>query len=147
VSGGFAVVALDRPKNIINVGGVLRIAYNFGVSLVVTSGLRYRHASTDTPKGVCHIPFLANIPDIFDAIPYDCVPVAVDILPGATPLPEYAHPKRAFYVFGAEDATLDERVLGRCRDVVYVPTNRCMNLAVSVGVVLYDRMAKGGPCG
>lgn len=52
------------------------------------------------------------------------------------------NPKRAFYVFGAEDNTLGSRVLGWCRDVVSVPTNRCMNLAACVNVVLYDRMAK-----
>lgn len=28
------------------------------------------------------------------------------------------------------------------RDVVYVPTNGCMNLAATVNVVLYDRAAK-----
>ena len=57
-------------------------------------------------------------------------------------LPEYQHPERAFYIFGAEDATLGARVLDRCRDRVFVPTVRCMNLAATVNVVLYDRMAK-----
>ena len=61
---------------------------------------------------------------------------------GATSLVDYIHPERAFYIFGAEDATLGERVLSRCRDVIYVPTSGCMNLAATVNVVLYDRMAK-----
>lgn len=29
-----------------------------------------------------------------------------------------------------------------CRDIIYVPTNGCMNLAATVNVILYDRMAK-----
>ena len=70
------------------------------------------------------------------------MPVAVDIIEGAIPLPEYKHPERAFYIFGAEDATLGKRVLGWCRDVVYIPSNGCMNLAATVNVVLYDRLAK-----
>lgn len=142
MSGGYSVVALHHPKNIINVGSVMRLAYNYGVALVITSGLRYRHASTDTPKGARHVPLLANLDDVFDAMPYGAIPVAVDIVPGAVPLTGYEHPRRAFYVFGPEDGTLGPAVLSRCRDVVYVPTTRCMNLAVTVGVVFYDRMAK-----
>ena len=64
--------------------------------------------------------------------------VAVDIIPDAIMLPKYVHPQRAFYVFGAEDATLGERVLSWCRDRVYIPTNGCMNLAAAV----YDRLSK-----
>lgn len=66
----------------------------------------------------------------------------IDLLPGAISLVDYVHPERAFYIFGQEDGTLGERIVKRCRDVVYVPTNRCMNLAACVNVVLYDRMAK-----
>ena len=73
---------------------------------------------------------------------YDCVPVAVDILPGARCLTTYVHPERAFYIFGPEDGTLGEVITKWCRDVVYVPTAFCMNLAAAVNVVLYDRMAK-----
>lgn len=31
-----------------------------------------------------------------------------------------------------------------CRDVVYVPSRFCMNLAATANVILYDRMAKMG---
>jgi len=68
--------------------------------------------------------------------------VAVDLIEGAIPLHEYKHPERAFYIFGQEDGTLGERVLSYCRDVVYIPTSYCMNLAATVNVVLYDRMSK-----
>ena len=33
-------------------------------------------------------------------------------------------------------------MLSWCRDVVYIPTNGCMNLAACVNVVLYDRLSK-----
>ena len=62
----------------------------------------------------------------------------------ATPLPQYKHPDRAFYIFGPEDGTLGQSVTGWCRDIIYVPTIFCMNLAAAVNVVLYDRMAKRG---
>jgi tRNA(Leu) C34 or U34 (ribose-2'-O)-methylase TrmL len=88
-----------------------------------------------------HIPMI-NVEDLFDAIPFDCVPVAVDLVEGAVSLVNYKHPERAFYIFGAEDATLGKRILDRCRDVIYIPMDGCMNLAATVNVVLYDRMAK-----
>lgn len=69
---------------------------------------------------------------------------AVDLLEDAAPLPEYRHPERAFYVFGPENGTLDETVTAWCRDRVYVPTRRCLNLAAAVNIVLYDRFVKRG---
>lgn len=141
---GFAVIALDNPKTPANIGGVLRACGCYGAALVVIGGPRPERLSKlamDTQKAWRHIPHVL-INDILDAIPYDAIPVAVDLLEGATPLPRYVHPERAFYIFGAEDSTLGKRVLDRCRDKIVVPTNYCMNLAATVNVVLYDRAAK-----
>ena len=104
--------------------------------------MRLSNLVTDTQKAYRHIPSVI-VPDVFDAIPYDCVPVAVDLLPNAKSLPTYTHPERAFYVFGPEDGTLNKQTLDRCRDQIVVPTTYCMNLAATVNVVLYDRLAKG----
>ena len=139
---GYSVIALDNPKHDVNVGGVLRACGNYDASMVVLGRPRctVRH-SADTMKIARHKPVIRT-EDVFSALPFDCVPVAVDLIDGAVPLPEYQHPERAFYVFGGEDNTLGERILQHCRDVVYVPTLRCMNLAATVNVVLYDRAAK-----
>lgn len=142
MSRGFACIGLDNPKDKLNVGSVLRAASVYQAALVTISGKRYGgHAATDTMKAYRHIPLILVV-DLFDALPLDCVPVAVDIIEGARELPKYVHPERAFYIFGAEDATLGERITSKCRDIIYVPTNGCMNLAAAVNVVLYDRMAK-----
>lgn len=139
---GYAAIGLDNPKTDINVGSVLRAAGIYNASLVAASGGRWKSDKTDTMKAYRHFPFLHNMKSLKDVIPYDCVPVAVDLIEGATPLHEYKHPERAFYIFGAEDATLGERITGFCRDTIYIPTNGCMNLAATVNVVLYDRLAK-----
>jgi tRNA(Leu) C34 or U34 (ribose-2'-O)-methylase TrmL len=141
---GYSCIALHMPKTHVNVGSALRAAYVYGARLIVTSGQRYSPVSSDTMKAYRHIPFLQT-DDVFDAIPYDCVPVAVDILEGARPLPTYHHPERAFYVFGPEDGTLGKKITDRCRDRIVVPTHFCMNLAATVNVVLYDRLAKTFP--
>lgn len=138
---GYAAIGLDNPKDSINVGAALRAAGVYGAAFVAASGRRYGSGPTDTMKQYRHLPLLRPS-DVLDLLPYDCVPVAVELIDGAIPLPEYRHPERAYYIFGGEDATLGERVLSRCRDIVYIPTNGCMNLAATVNVVLYDRLAK-----
>jgi len=139
---GFSAIALDHPKNHHNIGGVIRAAGNYGSSLIVLGSPRCKVAqSSDTMCTRKHKPVL-RVEDVFDALPFGTVPVAVDLIKGAIPLPEYEHPERAFYIFGAEDNTLGERIVGRCRDVIYVPTAGCMNLAATVNVILYDRAMK-----
>lgn len=143
---GYAAIGLDNPKTPANMGSVLRAAGCFDASMVAFGGerparLRVSKCMTDTQKAYRHIPTLW-VDDLQMVIPHDCVPVAVDLIDGAKELKNYTHPERAFYIFGAEDATLGKRVLDWCRDVVYVPTNYCMNLAATVNVVLYDRSTK-----
>lgn len=142
---GYACVGLDNPKNTINIGSVFRAAGCYNAAMVVLSGLRgtrdIAHCPTDTQRSVRHLPVL-RVNDLREVIPYNCVPVAVDLIEGAIPLQDYRHPERAFYIFGAEDATLGARILNWCRDIIYIPTNGCMNLAATVNVILYDRLEK-----
>jgi len=138
---GYAAIGLHQPKNNINVGSALRACMCYNASFVAYTGRRYKKAPTDTMQAVKHNP-LINVSDLKDIIPYDCVPVAVDLIDGATSLQEYEHPERAFYIFGPEDGTLGKAVTSWCKDTVYVPTNKCMNLAATVNVILYDRLAK-----
>ena len=139
---GFAVIGLDRPKCPANVGGVMRAAGCYGAAMVAIAGRRFSRAPTDVLKQWRRTPLIFT-EDLRLVVPYACVPVAVDLIPGAASLAEYQHPEQAYYIFGAEDGTLGHRVTSWCRDVVYVPmVAGCMNLAATVNVVLYDRMAK-----
>ena len=138
---GYSAIGLHMPKTPANVGGVLRAAHCYGATMIAKTGQRYKHAPTDASKAYRHIP-LIQVDNLKDAIPFDCVPVAIEFLPDARDLTEYQHPERAFYVFGPEDGTLGESITEWCRDVVQIPTKYCMNLAATVNVVLYDRMSK-----
>lgn len=138
---GYACIGLLAPKCDFNVGGVLRAAGCYGASLVIIKGERYRRQATDTMAAYRRIP-VVHTEDLLAVVPFDCVPVAVELLPDSRPLYAYQHPQRAFYIFGPEDGTLGGELLARCRDVVSVPTHGCMNLAATVNVVLYDRQAK-----
>ena len=140
-SRGYFAVGLDNPKTPANIGGVLRACGCYDASLLAVAGARYKKHSCDTMTQWRHMPML-QVDDLYDVIPYNCVPVAVELVPGAKSLVDFVHPERAFYVFGAEDNTLGERVLSWCPQKVMVPTRMCMNLATCVNVVLYDRLAK-----
>jgi len=141
---GFAMIGLHNPKNGVNVGGTLRAAQCYGAAGVIIDGARrnnlMRHP-TDTMKAHRHIP-VTWVDDLFGAIPFDCVPVAVELTPDAKPLDGFKHPERAIYILGAEDATLGKKTLERCAHIVSIPTVGCMNLAATVNVVLYDRQTK-----
>jgi tRNA(Leu) C34 or U34 (ribose-2'-O)-methylase TrmL len=140
-SRGFAIVGLHMPKTDSNIGSALRACGCYGASGLIVSGRRYKKHGTDTMHAYRHMPMF-QCEDIFDFVPYDCVPVAVDLVDDAEPIQQYKHPERACYIFGPEDGTLGAKILSRCRDRVFVPTNHCMNLAATVNVILYDRLAK-----
>lgn len=142
---GYCALGLDRPKNNINVGNALRACGVYGAAFLAISGdrmpFKYRSAPSDTQCAFRRMP-LISVADLHSIIPFDCVPVAVEIVDGAIPLPTYKHPERAFYIFGPEDGSVSKDILKWCCDVVYIPTSGCMNLAATVNVVLYDRMVK-----
>jgi tRNA(Leu) C34 or U34 (ribose-2'-O)-methylase TrmL len=144
---GFSCIGLYNPKGPENVGAVMRAAGCYGVNTVFYTGKRYQRAvefRTDTKQIHLSIP-LIGVEDLQQVIPFDCVPVAIEICADAKPLTEYRHPERAFYIFGPEDGSLKKDVTAWCRDIVYIPTEGCMNLAATVNVVLYDRMLKTRP--
>lgn len=143
---GYTAIGLVRPKNAGNVGAVLRAAYCYDVAMVAVQGERTKiREAADTPQAWRHIPVLRG-DDLRTFIPFDAVPVAVDLVDGAASLPAFQHPQRAFYVFGPEDGTLGKSTLDWCPLRVMVPTRMCMNLAATVNVILYDRMAKADRC-
>ena len=141
---GYACIGLSNPKTAANVGSVMRACGVYGAKQCFFTGKRFQKSKqfiTDPAKHYRHIP-LTNVENLYDVVPYDCVPVAVDLIGNAISLVDYQHPKRAFYIFGPEDGTLGKHITEWCRDIVYVPGSTCMNLAATVNVVLYDRMAK-----
>lgn len=138
---GYAAIGLDRPKDTANLGGVLRAAGCYEASLVMLSGGRMGKYATDTMKAYRQIPCL-EVDDLLASIPFGAMPVAVELSDRARPLHDFNHPQMALYIFGPEDGSIRKDVLDRVPVVVSVPTRGCMNLAATVNVVLYDRLAK-----
>lgn len=140
-TGGFAAIGLYMPKNKENVGGVLRAAGCYGAAMVAIAGQRFHKYPTDTNKEWRRTPVL-QVNDLLSVTPYDCVPVAIELVEGAKSLVDYVHPERAYYIFGPEDGSIPNEIVKACRDKIYIPTRGCMNLMATVNVVLYDRLMK-----
>lgn len=142
-------IGLSNPKNPENVASVLRAAGNYGVGQVYYTGQRYPRALQRNPAiPKLQRPVSAHIP----LTGVDCLVetakaakqkiVCVELAENAQALPDYEHPSSVMYIFGPEDGTLSQLLIDQADAVVYVPTIGCMNLAASVNVLLYDRLAK-----
>lgn len=139
-----SIIALYNPKSPTNVGAVMRAAGCYQANQVRYSGERYDRAvkfQTDT-KNVQEKIELVAMDDLLQDIEVGVEIVCVELALGATPLPEFSHPAKAIYLFGPEDGSLPQDIIDKAHHVVYVPTVGCMNLAASVNVLLYDRLAK-----
>ena len=138
------MIALTNPKSSSNVGGAMRAAGCYDAQKVVYSGDRFNRAvrlAADTQK-VHEIVPLVHYDDLLTALEPGMKLVCVDLIEGAIPLPNFEHPESAMYLFGPEDGTIKQQVINKADAVVYIPTIGCMNLAASVNVVLYDKLAK-----
>jgi tRNA(Leu) C34 or U34 (ribose-2'-O)-methylase TrmL len=140
-----AHLALINPKSPQNVGSILRATGCYQAQSVRYTGERYARAkafSTDTKN--THLDIKAtHVMDIIDPINDKYLTkVAIELVEGATPLPLFEHPNNALYIFGPEDGSINQETINMCDHVVYIPTIGCMNLAATVNVLLYDRLAK-----
>ncbi len=137
-------IGLCDPKTPSNVGAVMRAAGCYRAEAVFYTGSRYDRATkfqTDTKNRRQQIPLTA-VESLLDHQPDNSQLVCVELVEGATPLPDFQHPESAFYVFGPEDGTISQEIIDCATAVVYIPTVGCMNLAATVNVLLYDRLAK-----
>ena len=138
------LIGLVNPKSPTNVGAIMRAAGCFSASAVRFSGQRFARAAkyhTDTKNVQGRIPLKA-CHSVLDELGDEIRVVCIELVEGATALPDFHHPQQAIYVFGPEDGSLPQEIVDRADEVVYIPTQGCLNLAASVNIVLYDRAAK-----
>ncbi len=149
IQGETPSVLLIDPKYAHNVGAVVRAASCYGIRQVWFTGervtleikARKRAPREERMRGYKDVQ-LINADYPFDAFGRGIVPVAVEIRPGAEPLPLFEHPENALYVFGPEDSSIPPAILRHCHRFVIIPSRHCLNLAASVYTVIYDRMVK-----
>jgi len=142
-NGYFGIGCLNM-KNSINYGTLFRTAQIFNADFIFVIGNRFKQQGSDTMKSWRHIPtfWYKDFQDFNDHRPYDCRLIGIELLESATPLKEYKHPKQACYLLGAEDNGLTSEAIKKCNDIIVLPGERSLNVAVAGSIVLYDRISK-----
>jgi TrmH family RNA methyltransferase len=152
-------VILVEPKYAGNTGAVARLMKNFDVFRLVVVNPAFSLEDDECRKYAVHAQNILDAARVVDT--FDQAADAVDILAATTSIEsrdDRRHLRKAILaetfarqmrqvkgrvgvVFGREDYGLFNEELGKCDLVVKIPTSDvypCLNLAQSVGIVLYE---------
>ena len=142
---GYCAIGIEHTKSSHNVGTLWRSAHILGASFIFTVGRRYSSQVSDTASAWKRIPLFnfRSLDDLWAHIPLDCRVVGIELDEKAVPLEEHVHWPRAAYLLGAEDHGLTSEARRRCHDLLRLPGEYSMNVAVAGSIVLYDRAVRG----
>ncbi|WP_068545648.1 RNA methyltransferase [Thalassotalea crassostreae] len=141
---GFFGIGIYNNKEQVNIGTLWRSAYIMGASFIFTVGDRYKKQTQDVVNAWQKIP-LYNYHDIDDLIahlPYDTRLVGVELDKKSVMIGEYQHPHRCVYLLGNEQSGLPRETIDKCHNLIQLPGDYSLNVAVAGSIVLYDRLAK-----
>jgi tRNA G18 (ribose-2'-O)-methylase SpoU len=142
--GGYFGIGIENTKDYQNIGTLYRSAFIMGASFIFTIGKRYQKQCSDTVKAWRNIPLYAyeTFDEFYNAMPYDCRLIGVELDERSKPIAKFSHPKRCIYLLGAEDVGLSKEALSKCHELVQLPGDYCLNVSVAGSIVMYDRQAK-----
>lgn len=143
VNGYYGIVCLNF-KNSYNVGTIFRTAQNFGADFIATIGQEYIRQPGDVNNALKHIPyfFFNDFKSFLGTIPRNCCLVGIEQTKKSANLKKFVHPKRAIYLFGNELTGIQDNYLKSCNKIVQIDTVSSLNIAVTSGIIMYDRSIK-----
>lgn len=144
-NSGYFGIGIENPKRDVNIGTLWRSASILGAAFIFTVGSRYRKQSSDTSHAWTHIPLFhyENIPQLRNSLPFSCMLVGAELEEQAVNIMEFRHPPRCMYLLGSEDYGLSREAVAACHQLVRLPGEQSLNVAVAGSLLLYDRIAKG----
>jgi tRNA(Leu) C34 or U34 (ribose-2'-O)-methylase TrmL len=143
-------LGLINPKYPHNVGTAIRAASCYAASHLFYSGHRMdeslkelsRVPREERLRGYKEVEWVQKDYFIKFCSAQGLTPVAVEFREQAENLFDFIHPENALYVFGPEDGYIPQSALASCHRFVKIPTLHCLNLAVAITTILYDRALK-----
>lgn len=137
-------IGVENLKRDVNLGTLLRSAYNFGAAFVFTVGRRYVRQASDTPHTTAQIPCFRYLDwsDYFEHQPFDWPSVVVERCEGTRTLFDFTHPKRCVYLLGPEDGSVSKEAIQRAAAKVEIPSKFSLNVSTAGSIVMYDRLCK-----
>ena len=141
---GYFGIGIYHGKNSENIGTLWRTANIFGADFIFTIGKRYSQQCSDTMRTPRHVPLFhyTDWDDMLKHVPYDCPVVAIELDERSIPLKNYKHRERCIYLLGAEDHGIPQEVLKRCKEIIQLPGDHCLNVSTAGSIVMYDRINK-----
>jgi tRNA G18 (ribose-2'-O)-methylase SpoU len=141
---GFFAIGVYKHKTEHNIGTLWRSAYILGASYIFTVAKKYKKQTSDVLKTWSRIPLFQynDFDALLENIPYDCRLVGIEIDDKAELLYDFKHPQRAIYLLGSEDCGLPQEVRDKCHFLIKLPGNSSLNVGVTGGIVLHDRISK-----
>ncbi|MEO0411716.1 MAG: TrmH family RNA methyltransferase [Pseudomonadota bacterium] len=139
---GFFGIGIIGASKAGNAGNLIRTANAFGAQFVFLINPNFRRDINkfDTSKSSSAIPVFEESHLESLTIPNGVERVGVELCEDAIDLPQFAHPRRALYIFGAERISLPDDVREGCDYMVKIPTKFSLNVATAGAIVMYDRM-------
>ncbi|MDA9773817.1 RNA methyltransferase [Saprospiraceae bacterium] len=137
-------IGIYKPKTEENVGTLWRTAYVYGASFIFVIDAKYKKQSSDVFKVWSKIPLFQykTIEAFLDTVPYSCKIVGIEMDEDAIPIKEYEHPQRGVYLLGSENNGLTKELIDKCQDLIVMPGEESLNVAVAGSVVIFDRINK-----
>ena len=140
---GYFGIGVENVSKAMNAGAVMRTAHAFGANFsFFVGGPLNKHeirlsdtSNTENSLPTYHFDSVGNL-----NLPKGCQLVGVELLDDAEYLPSFRHPRLAAYILGSERYGLSKNILKKCDKIIKVPTKFSLNLALTGGIVLYDRL-------
>jgi tRNA G18 (ribose-2'-O)-methylase SpoU len=141
---GYFGIGCYNMKTGHNYGSLFRTAQVLGADFLFLIGCRFKHQASDTMKSWRHVPVFVyeDFDDFNTHRPHDCRLIGIELSNQSTPIKTFVHPKQACYLLGAEDNGLPNAILDKCQNIIQLPGERSLNVAVAGSIVLFDRINK-----
>lgn len=148
------IIVLDNIRSLNNIGSVFRTADAFLIKKIYLCGITAKPPHKDIHKTALGATesveweYADETADLVDRLKFEGnIVIAIEQAAGATMLNNFRPKREKTYVviFGNEVKGVNQKVVSQCHEVLEIPqfgTKHSLNIAVSVGVVVWDLWSK-----
>tara|TARA_R110000737_G_C14449315_1_gene462896 strand:- start:165 stop:695 length:531 start_codon:yes stop_codon:yes gene_type:complete len=148
------IIVLDNIRSLNNIGSVFRTADAFLIKKIYLCGITAKPPHKDIHKTALgatesvNWEYMAETQELVDRLKSEGnIIMAIEQAEGATMLNDFRPQvdKTFVVIFGNEVKGVDQKVVSQCHKVLEIPqfgTKHSLNIAVSVGVVVWDLWSK-----
>lgn len=137
-------IGIYKSKTSENVGTLWRTAFIYGASFIFVIDAKYKKQSSDVLKVWSKIPLFQfeTIEAFLQTVPYSCKVIGIEMDERATPIKNFVHPERAVYLLGSENNGLTNELKNKCQELIVLPGDVSVNVAVAGSITIFDRINK-----